>query len=347
VHAAGVRAYDLRIPKGGTERFKAQYASIPEDQKRDWIVHVVRKGETLGSIAQKYGIPASVIQENNQLSSAKKLSVGKPIAIPVPKGSDRYASFVEASARIDVESRGRTYRTTRVPPDRTKAQRALAASQKKVRVESKDFARLDYTVRKGDTIGHIAEWYGCRATDIRNWNDISYGEPIRAGQELTIWVKKAELAKYEKIDNMTVAQKQGLRVTRATAPRFDEQSDTNGKYLVKEGDTLEKIAQEKGVSIAQLRRWNQIKGSRIVVGQELTIHSDANAVRITSAGAAQTGSKPARTSDGKTIMYVVKKGDTLWDIAKAHGVETSDLKAWNDLGRSRIYAGQELRIRVD
>jgi LysM repeat protein len=42
----------------------------------------------------------------------------------------------------------------------------------------------------------------------------------------------------------------------------------------------------------------------------------------------------------------VKKGDTIWDIAKAHNVEPRDLKSWNDITRNRIFAGQELIIHV-
>jgi membrane-bound lytic murein transglycosylase D len=341
----GMKEYSIRVPRGSVERFKSQYAAIPDDQKRDWIVHMVRKGETLGGIAQKYGIPAEVIQEHNQMASARKLSVGKPLVIPVPRGSSRYASLVEASARIDVESRGRSYRSTRVPPDRTKVQRALASSHKRVPVDSKEFARLSYTVKKGDTVGHIAEWYSCRAADIRNWNDIAYGEPIRVGSELAIWVRKGNVAKYEKIDDLAAADKQALMAARAVPTRPDDAPDANGKYLVKPGDTLEKIAQENGVSIRQLQRWNRIKGSRIAAGQELTIHSDAKAVRIDQSGSTSVGTH--MSADGKTIVYVVKKGDTLWDIAKAHGVAPSDLRAWNDLERNSIYAGQELRIHVN
>ncbi len=51
------------------------------------------------------------------------------------------------------------------------------------------------------------------------------------------------------------------------------------------------------------------------------------------------------TGGGKAVVYVVKRGDTLWDIAKAFEVTATDLKEWNDLGRNKIFAGQELVIR--
>jgi membrane-bound lytic murein transglycosylase D len=312
---------------------------IPDDQKRDWIVHVIRKGETLGSIAGRYGIPASVIQDHNRISSAKRLSVGKTIVIPVPRGSERYASLVETSARIDVESRAKRSRTMRVQPDRTKVQRALAQANKNAPVDTKSHTRLSYTVKKGDTIGHIAEWFGCRAADIRNWNDISYGDPIRPGSDLAIWVHNTEAARYRGIDDLPFEQKQLLIAKREKATKPTENGDSNGKYLVREGDSLDKIARDHGVSVDQLKRWNQLRGSRIVAGQELTIHADAKSVDL-------SGTKKGEAQKGSSV-YVVKKGDTLWDIAKAHGISPNDLKDWNDLERNKIHEGQELRVRAN
>ncbi len=44
------------------------------------------------------------------------------------------------------------------------------------------------------------------------------------------------------------------------------------------------------------------------------------------------------------ILYIVKRGETLWDIARAHNTEPGTLKAYNDITRNKIYAGQELKI---
>ena len=47
-----------------------------------------------------------------------------------------------------------------------------------------------YTVKKHDTLGHIAEDYKTSATKLRKWNNLIYGTPIFPGQKLTIWMKK-------------------------------------------------------------------------------------------------------------------------------------------------------------
>ena len=50
--------------------------------------------------------------------------------------------------------------------------------------------KITYKVRRGDTLGHIAEDYRTRASKIRQWNGMKYGQHIFPGQKLTLWVKK-------------------------------------------------------------------------------------------------------------------------------------------------------------
>ncbi len=332
----GMRGYSLRVPAGSAASFKQKYAAVPDDQKRDWIVHKVRKGETLGGVAQRYGIPVEIVKETNRLAS-NRLSVGKTLVIPVPKGSERYAALVASSANTDPSSSRR--RSRRYTAVRRRTGRAAEAVRSVP--DSKDMAQLSYLVKKGDTIGHIAEWYGCRATDVRNWNDLPYGRPLRAGAKLEIWVKKTDLARYEKIDQMSFAEKQAMVPVAQTAQKSIPDAGSPDRYVVKKGDTLDKIARDHEVSIAQLKQWNRLRKNRITVGQSLIIRQDAPRPKVTAAAA------PAKQSAAnKVLVYVVKKGDTLWTIAKSHSVDPADLRAWNDLSRNKIYAGQELLIHI-
>jgi membrane-bound lytic murein transglycosylase D len=331
----GIKQYRLRVPEGTSVQFKAKYAEIPATAKRDWIVHTVKKGETLASIATRYGITVEVIRETNRLAPSRRLGVGKQVVIPVPRGSDRFATLVAASAKMEAPRDG-----SRHPVDKSRVAKALARSTHRASSQPKGTTRVIYTVKKGDTIGHIAEWFDCRAADIRNWNDIAYGSKIRAGQELEIYVD-GDAAPYKKIDDMTAAQKAALK--KSTRTSSVPVADNGGSYKVKAGETLESIARDHGVTIDQLKLWNKLRTSRINAGQHLLIHQGAEHVQLV-----KPGDKPVartRKADPKTVVYVVKKGDTLWDIAKSFAVSTAELKAWNDLGRSKIVAGQELLIK--
>jgi membrane-bound lytic murein transglycosylase D len=326
--------------------FKERYAQVPDGQKRDMIVHRIKKGETLSSIAQRYGIPASVIEESNRIPSARRLSVGKNLIIPVPRGSDRFASLVAKSAKVDAYSSVRIAENGRRTNGKARIARALVLAQKRMPADHRDKTRFVYTVKRGDTIGHIAEWYGVRAADIRNWNDLPYGRTIRAGADLTIWVGNRTAGRYVRINEMSFAEKQAT-VARApsTAEKEDAATEGSDRHVVRKGETLGKIAAAHGVTIAQLKRWNHLKTARINAGQQLLVHTDAS--RLASGKpSVDSASQERPKNGGRVVIYRVKKGDTLWDIARAHNVEPSDLKTWNDIARNKIFAGQELIIHV-
>ena len=93
-----------------------------------------------------------------------------------------------------------------------------------------------------------------------------------------------------------------------------------------------------------LRRFNHLRTSRIVPGQELVIHDEGHVPAHAEAKVTQ-GVKPGANGEN-VLIYTVKKGDTIWEIARAHNVEPRDLKSWNDITRNKIFAGQELIIHV-
>ncbi len=329
----GEKAYRLRIPSGAGAHFTDAYAKVPDSMKRDWIVHTVRRGETLGGIAARYGVTSGILQETNRLKSTRVLSVGSTLVIPVPKGSDRHAALVAASSASEP---ARTISRTRAVPTTARMQRALAQAAQRSPDQRDGKVQLIYRVKRGDTIGHIAEWYEVRAADIRNWNDIAYGRFIRPGQELEVYVSEKDASRLKNIDRLTFAEKQS-RVNTGD-PDGDAGAD-EANYTVRSGDTLDEIARDHGVSVVQIKRWNNLRSSLIRAGDRLVIHESAENMRLVDAKTAAT--KPA---DGKMVIYVVKRGDTLWDIAKAYAVTPDDLRAWNDLGKNSIRAGQELVI---
>lgn len=110
-------------------------------------------------------------------------------------------------------------------------------------------------------------------------------------------------------------------------------------YRVRSGDVLGKIAERYHVGLSDLRRWNNIRGSMIRVGQNLVIY-------VNPASAPVASSEPViRTSSDGAKMYVVQPGDTLWDISrKLSGVSIEDLKKLNSLTTNNIKPGQELII---
>jgi len=148
------------------------------------------------------------------------------------------------------------------------------------------YDKLTYTVKSGDALGLIADWYDVRLSDLRYWNNISRNM-IRSGQKLTIYKPKGKAEKYSNLDKMSYAEKQrfaGREVTSTTASAASASAATatnnsteeDGEffyYTVRSGDTLWEIAKKyPGVSDSDISRWNNLSNSNsIKPGQKIKI----------------------------------------------------------------------------
>ena len=110
------------------------------------------------------------------------------------------------------------------------------------------------------------------------------------------------------------------------------------EYVVVHGDTLGKIAKKNGVTLSALKAANPgVEPTKLRAGQKLTIPAGGTAPAVTGGPASiETG------VGGET--YVVKSGDNLTKIAKAHGTTPKAIKAENNLTSDHIKVGQKLKI---
>ncbi len=102
-------------------------------------------------------------------------------------------------------------------------------------------------------------------------------------------------------------------------------------YTVKRGDTLWNIARQYGTTIQEIAQINGIQNVNLIYpGQQLRIHTNSNV----------TGSEV--NSTGK-IYYTIKRGDSLWGIARRYGTTVQNLIEWNNIKTPNlIYPGQRL-----
>jgi membrane-bound lytic murein transglycosylase D len=206
---AGVTGYRLRIPLGSKDNFLKNYAQVPADQKKAWVMHKVQKGQTLAKIATKYGVTASVLRDINNIKTNRPLKVGSSLAIPVSLEEIELAKVpFEYDKKVDKVTfgKGKQAALAAAKPEVVRSSRSTKTSLK----APKGKEQLAYTVKRGDTIGHIAEWYGVRASDLRNWNNIGYGSTIQAGEQLVVWVEGAKAERLRKVDEMSFAEKRDL-----------------------------------------------------------------------------------------------------------------------------------------
>lgn len=119
------------------------------------------------------------------------------------------------------------------------------------------------------------------------------------------------------------------------------------RYQIQSGDTLSTIAQRHQTTVETIRTANKITGHHIRKGDYLMIPTSAASSSIYPAN--DDGSAaPVKASQNEqsSIQYTVKRGDTFWDIGKAHKVNVRDLAKWNNMSPSDpIFPGQNLTIQ--
>ena len=172
-------------------------------------------------------------------------------------------------------------------PDKKVASPQRYTSSYRVDLPPDKYDKLSYTVKSGDNVGFIADWYDVRASDLRYWNNIRRNL-IRSGQKLVIYKPKGKSARYRDLDSMSFAEKQqfaGRAVPSAGQASggsasgdtsSQAASDNNTEYItykVRQGDSLWEIAKKyPGVSETDISRLNNItNANKIKPGQILKI----------------------------------------------------------------------------
>ena len=120
--------------------------------------------------------------------------------------------------------------------------------------------QLEYVVRSGDSLWSIANDYSVSVRSLAKWNGMAPTDLLRAGQELVIWLPKDSSAFRKNLaDSRAVIRKVG--------------------YTIRNGDSLNKIANKFNVSVNEIRKWNTISGKYIQPGQYLTLYVDVTQIR--------------------------------------------------------------------
>ena len=240
--------YSLKVPVGKANYLLAIYDSLPlETQNQSITMHTVRRGESIGLIARKYGTTVSgIYASNDNLSNI--IYPGQVIAVPLPSGSINQLSVNRPSnQRSGTVTTRSSSSSSSIPPNSVK---------------------ILYKVKTGDTIGHIAEWHDVRAWEIRSWNGI--GNTIRVGQNLTLYVANNREQYYKTINSLSFNDKQDLERRQKGGENIFGGQDIF-TYVVKRNDTLSAIARNFRMSTTQLRKLNDLSGSTIYIGQVLKV----------------------------------------------------------------------------
>ncbi len=311
-------------------------------------VYIVKKGDTLGGIALRYKVPIKTLRKWNKLRS-DKIFEGQRLRINsvstrwyIVKSGD---TLSEIALQWNV-SISRLRKLNRISGGR------IYTGQKLKLGSFGDPAKKPaiHVVRKGEALWDIARQYNLSISEIKKRNHLNT-DVIKPGMSLKLFessgkesVEKQtgeevenELFEYKVRpgDNLSaiaqrfdvavslIRQLNGLKKNRiypGQTLQLRPSSLDEAVHVVRSGETLSSIALKYRMNVSEIKRINDLDGSKIVVGQELRLKAT------------------------KPHIHIVERGDALWEVAQAYGMKVADIKKLNGLTSNRIYPGQELQL---
>jgi len=269
------------------------------------------------------------------------------------QGEQQKQAYIQIAQKEPSFSKPRVANKKRSQKKSSSKKIAPKKNKRTVRLNRKTKAQglyVHYKVQRGNTLNDIALWFNKPIAQIKTWNPkISKSGHLKKGQIVKVYGLPRDLKKtYHKVqkgDSLSVLAQQyqvskaklkawnGLRsnkISRGKSLLVYHQVDYKIAqkkvnkiiYKVKSGNYLAGVAALFDVSIAQVKRWNQLKGGKIYAGQKLVIQVAHNV---------------------KKKIYTVKRGDSLGLIANRIKAQSQDLRFINGLKKTgHIRAGQRL-----
>ncbi|MET0986356.1 MAG: LysM peptidoglycan-binding domain-containing protein [Steroidobacteraceae bacterium] len=210
------------VPVDRKERLAAALADLPEDKRVRVVYHRVKRGESLGAIASRYGVSVASLRSANRMRG-NTIHPGQELLITsAPRGISVAAAQVDLDKDVSetpraaaggrhVVRRGETLwsiaRRHGVSMQSLASHNGLsdagaisvgqvlkvpaAAQLASTQPNEENLQRLTYVVRRGDTLSVIANRFRVRVQDLLGWNNLRSAHRLKAGQRLVMFVDDA------------------------------------------------------------------------------------------------------------------------------------------------------------
>ena len=330
--------YALRIPTGTRELIASNMDKLQRTPTAklvattNFLTHTVQKGETLSQICRNYHISTTTLLKANNLRSSK-LQRGLRLRIP-------------ATA------------TTLLALKKDEQPGTLAKND-----AARKRATVLHEIKAGESLSRIATQYQVSVRDLMQWNNITHQGKIRKGQRITLHLDRpapeamtvlATAAKSpaagEETPVKTVVSAAGKRETRQSGvPVLTATKKQNAAQAVQAPVLAAATKQADAASPSRpVAKKGQAAAPALVVAtgkkQPASAALTGAAAKKPAVAATATVSVPKAKKAPQT-WYVVKNGDTLWNIAKRFQISPQEIKKLNNLPNSNLAQGDKLLVK--
>jgi len=364
VYLAGVAPWPVRNDLAATSGPRAETGEAAPRYRR--LHYTVRRGQTVASVAEKFDVSPAQVRRWNELPKHATLKPGRELLVFVPlppaeapaasvaaaplpalkrrvvpmdsvslalaNANARYAREAQAIAQREATQAKELLRVQKLQAARVVAQqqqaifraaalaKAAAAEEKAQRLAAAEAARTEAT-RDSDAVASADSSAEPTPAPI----------PTRRSRNRVLALgatAPTEIVKVEAVPTPKASPSPSLAKAEV--------------YTVRPGDDLTHLARARGVSIAQVREWNQLPSEMVVAGQRL---------RFGPGPAGAVAASPARTRSAERpepqlSTHVVQPGDTLYNISRRFKVSVQELRRLNHLTSDDVKLGQKLVVQA-
>ncbi|EIJ43284.1 putative glycosyl hydrolase [Beggiatoa alba B18LD] len=278
--------------------------------------YTVVAGDTLYSIARRYGTDWRAIATDNGIVPPYALSVGQQLIVSGSSGG--YTGAVTAPVT-----------SSPIPqPTPTPSYSYPSTSTNYPSTSTTTSGGNVHIVQRGESLYGIARMYNVDFRNLAAWNNIPEPYTISVGQQLILYPSGTTGS------------------TTAAVPVSSSQgyASSQGTHTVQAGETLYSISKRYGYSVQQMASLNNIAPPyTLSVGQVLVVGSAGNSSAVAQASYRATTSRTTASSSDQ--YHTVAQGDTLYNIARRYGFTPADIASWNNIAPPySIILGQRLLV---
>ena len=186
-------------------------------------------------------------------------------------------------------------------------------------------------------------------------NKILVLHKVGAGESLSVIARKyrtsiSEILAENELKDQKIKIDQVIKVPYITKP-VKQMAAGQKTHSVASGDNLSKIAQKYKVSLADLRKWNNLGDDKVKIGQQIIVSGTKAVAKNETPQKEIPKQKETRNlvdetkinTEGQKV-YIIKPGESLYKVSTMYKVSVDDLKKWNNLDSDEISIGQELLV---
>jgi len=313
---------------------------------------MIKNAMTFKQISDLLDIPVSELQFLNPSYKREE--------VPYISGENHYLRLPINKVAVFTSNEDKIYAFAKYEADkRERPYESMLALKNQDDSDSDTVSRLKFhKVRKGESLSEISNRYGVTMTELKKWNHLRSSK-VPLGRKLKIYTMEAVASNSKKTTKPdTVSVKEPVTTTIASNSKvYKEEKVVSYKdvvkfHKVKKGDNLGGISDKYGVTVAEVKKWNHLKGNNILPGKSLKIIKNERVVttvrkEVKADKNAVETSIASNEAENPSDFYVVERGDNLFSIAKKFNVSLEDLKRWNNLDDLNVDQGLKLTLAGD